>query len=214
MRTGAKRDLALRGSYAVQSGLLLDDLVMHRMRLFDIDAHYWIDLDHEELERRGRVGPVALPERYSLRLLASLPLGQPVSLAELPPYEEQLARQLPEGAVAIADGKITRLLRPAVAPRMTMVVDSDWERGINRAGQFSNFTTRTLVCTAGEIPALASVKAMSYGIGLVGVNPDRSLEVLVQPEPVEYHFGPITWLLQEEATAQLDLATQPVRTAA
>lgn len=208
MTAGTKRDLALRGSYAVHSGLPLDDLVMGRMRLFDTDAYCWVEADREELERRERVGLEPITGYGVLRLLSSLPLREPVPLAELPDYEQRLARRLPDGAVLIEGGFIVRLMRPALSVRMAVVVDHDVERGLGRSTRFAHFSARMLVCTAEDIPAAASVEAMFYGVGLVGAGPDAAMQALVDPEPEDAPFDPVVWQFQEEAAERFARAAE------
>jgi hypothetical protein len=183
----------------------LSGCVMRKLRMHDTLGYFLLDLDEVELERRRGVGLGTVNGYGAFRLLCSLPLGEPVPRAELPDYELRLARKMPDGAITVDRKHVTRRMRPPLSVRLAVVVDREWDRGLNRAGQFSNFATRMLVCPTENVSADAWLKADSYGIGMVAITSSGERCVVAAPE-IEPDPGPdepITWGFQEEALAQL-----------
>lgn len=201
----ALRALALGGVQAAGFDCHTD-VGFHRMRLFDVDVCCLIRLDAAEIARRAEVGLDPITDYGALRLLASLPLGHPVPLLELPDYESRLARTLAGLAVTITDAHVVRQARPPLSVVIAAVVDGDWRRGFKTAGRFSNFASRMLVYTGGAFPDDAVAEATFYGVGLAGVGDDGAIAMTVSPEPHVAPLDPVVWQFQEEVLEQIPIA--------
>jgi hypothetical protein len=202
----ALRTPALCGAQAAGFDCCADDVGLYRMRLFDVDAHYLIRPNAVEMARRAEVGLDPITDYGTLRLLASLPLGHPVPVLEIPDYESRLARTLADGAVTITDTHVIRLVCPPLSVAIAVVVDDDWQGGIRRAGRFSNFASRMLVCTADSVAEDAVAEATFYGVGLATLGDGAAVEMAAYPEPTLTPFDPVVWQFQEEVALQLQMA--------
>lgn len=178
-------------------------------RLLGVDAYLLLGLDEHEHQRRRTDGLTTICDRESLRLLSSLPHGEPVQIADLTEVERRGLGRLPRSAAEVAGGKVIRLATPPVTIRLAIVTDDVLDRGLDRASRFAPFAPRLLALTGStEDLAFAKVEACFYGIGLAAVGAD-GVVMLADPGPPRRSTGPVTWRVREEAYAAFLAAAGP-----
>ncbi len=169
--------------------------------LLGVDAYLLLCVDESEHQRRRAAGLNTVRDRDLLRLLSSLPHGEPVQVADLTDTERRGLRRLPRSVAEIAGGRVTRLAIPPVTIRLVIVTDDALDRGLDRASRFAPFAPRLLVLTQPtDDLAYAQVEARFYGIGLAIARADGAV-MLAAPEPPRKSAGPATWRVREQAYA-------------
>ncbi|WP_370945335.1 hypothetical protein AB5J62_40640 [Amycolatopsis sp. cg5] len=182
-----------------------------RVRLFGAAAGIAYVPDAVEVARRETMGIGAITQRGVLDALMGLPVGVPVSEADLNGREQQLLRRAPGGIVECDAGG--RLVRRAIAPmsvRFALVAASTWREGLRKAGRFAPFCARAmLLATPPADLEDARAQASFYGIGIC-VFSAGELQVLQDPQPyVRQTHTSAHWWFAEEIYRQLELTASP-----
>ncbi|GAA3604247.1 hypothetical protein GCM10022419_106130 [Nonomuraea rosea] len=166
--------------------------------------HY--EPDQIEIERRRRTGPAAITSPDALRVLLDLPVNAPLPLSAVERAASDALHRLPNGAIHMDQGCVTRLAVPPIKACLAVVPTRSWRVGLERAGRFAPFCARAMLLSAPprDLDVLR-MEADFYGIGVI-VDADGESHVMVPPAPFELRrFTAASWLFLEEAYQQINL---------
>lgn len=161
-----------------------------------------VNIDDEELSRRGVEHLAAVLDRDLLAALASLPHGLPVRWNDLDPWDRTVLSAAPTGLVDDSGGHAVRLWRPALRVEGVIVATRrDWKSAVTAAGWFWCDARRGAVVT-GEPPSLSKAIAMAqrHNVGLA-VAEAGGITVLTPAAKAAPVPGPRHWRFLETCYA-------------
>ena len=166
----------------------------------------WADVEivSDEYARRARVGLGALKNRTALEVLGTMPADVPIPRASLSMRERRWIGRLPEGAVRLRQGAITRLAVAPVRVVTAAVTVRDWKRGLQDATRFAPYCRRILLLPEAPpdlVHLLVDANFFGVGIGIVGGD---SVDWLAPPAEFKPHrYSISSWRFAEQVFDQM-----------
>ncbi|MEV0307181.1 hypothetical protein [Nonomuraea fuscirosea] len=164
--------------------------------------HY--EPNQAEIARRRLSGLAAITSPDALRVLLDLPVHAPTPLSAIERAAPGSLSLLPNGAVRVNRGCVTRLAVAPIEARLAVVPARSWRVGLERAGRFAPFCSRAMLLpTPPRDLHILRMEADFYGIGVI-IDTDGEPCVVVPPAPFERRrFTAANWLFLEQAYQQI-----------
>lgn len=172
-----------------------------RLRGHDVTATVTPSID--ETARRARIGLGAVSDPTLLRVLATMPVNEPLNWSSFTRNEQRTLRSAPDGVIERTDHRVTRLLVPPVKVESIFLRARDAARGLTAASQFAPLCRRAIVVDESTVSESVLLEAAYFGIGVYAVA-DDICHVLETPAPFAIRrWTWAQWQFHEQAFGQL-----------
>jgi hypothetical protein len=189
--------------YAIHD-LVPDDATFSKFHLLGTPVMLAYRIDAEEMHRRCSVGCSSIQSSDQLETLMSLPVGLPVPVHALMPWEHRQIDRLCRGAVSRVGDDVVRNAVSPLRVDLAVVPAKGWRSGLELAGRFAPFAARIvwLPRTPADQDDMRAA-ARRFGVG-VAVNVGGAAEVILNPAPyVRKRHTAAGWQFTEQVFEQV-----------